>query len=52
MININKIKDFVKKEKAVLKQSKLLKTEQKVYEHKPVFVKLVENVEKKVRICF
>ena len=48
-MNINKVKEFVKKEKFNLKQTRLMKGDQRIYDHKPVFVKLVNNFDKKVR---
>ena len=48
MININKLKDFIKSQKTQLKQSKAVKSEQKIINNKPIFVKLVGTLQKKV----
>jgi hypothetical protein len=48
LVNITKVKEFVKKEKHNLKQTKTLRNGHAIYENKPVFVKMVNNYEKKV----
>ena len=48
MININKLKEFIKNEKLLMKQSKNFRSEQKIMGNKPVFLKLVGKLDKKI----